>query len=205
MSRAPRDEVWLFGYGSLMWRPDVEVTARVPAILPGYLRRFWQRSTDHRGTEAHPGRVVTLVPSAGARTAGIAYRLRDPEPTLARIDHREKQGYERRELAVHPAPAAWPTASTSPTSLAGGGGLRAVVYVADPSNPYFAAQETPAQSAQIIARAHGPSGANLEYARALVATLEMLRPALALAEDELAYERQVLAQAEALAGPGGPR
>ncbi len=183
------DEVWLFGYGSLMWRPDVEVTAQVPAVLPGYVRRFWQRSTDHRGTEHAPGRVVTLVPAAGARTAGLAFRLRDPAPTLARIDHREKQGYERRELAVLPAASAWPGR---------GAPLRAVVYVADPTNPYFASEETPTQSARVIARARGPSGSNLEYARALVAALEMLRSTLGLTESELAYEREVLAAAEAL-------
>ncbi|MBK7535251.1 MAG: gamma-glutamylcyclotransferase [Myxococcales bacterium] len=190
MTHRASEQVWLFGYGSLMWRPDVEFTARVAAVLPGYQRRFWQRSTDHRGTVAHPGRVVTLVPVAGARTAGIAYRLRDPVPTLARIDHREQQGYQRRELEVHAAATAWPARQR---------GLRATVYVADPDNPYFSADETPAHSAQIIARAHGPSGANLEYARALVTTLEVLRSELALAEHELAYEREVLAHAEALA------
>lgn len=176
-------EVWLFGYGSLMWRPDLEHTAHAPAILPGYARRFWQRSTDHRGTEAHPGRVVTLVPAPSERVAGVVFRLADPEPTLARIDHREKQGYERRELMVHTRE----------------GARRALVYVADPHNPYFAGQEAVEHSASVIAHAHGPSGANLDYARALVAALEALRQPLELAAQELAYEQEVLRYAEELA------
>lgn len=173
-------EVWLFGYGSLMWRPDLEHTAHAPAILPGYARRFWQRSTDHRGTEARPGRVVTLVPALSERVAGVVFRLADPEPTLARIDHREKQGYERRELVVH-----------TPE-----GARRALVYVADPHNPYFAGHEPAERSGSVIAHAHGPSGANLEYARALVAALEALCDPLGLQEHELAYEREVLRHAE---------
>lgn len=176
-------EVWLFGYGSLIWRPELEHTAHEPAVLPGHARRFWQRSTDHRGTEDFPGRVVTVVPAAGARVAGVAFRLADPAPTLARIDHREQQGYQRRELIVHTR----------------GGPRRALVYVADPHNPYFAGDEPPARSAEVIARARGPSGDNLEYARALVAALETLGRTLALTEDELAYEREVLARAEELA------
>lgn len=177
-------EVWLFGYGSLIWRPELEHTAHEPAVLPDHARRFWQRSTDHRGTEAFAGRVVTLVPAPARRVAGVAFRIADPAPTLARIDHREKQGYQRRELVVHTRR----------------GPLTALVYVADPHNPYFVGDEPAARTAEVIAHARGPSGDNLEYARELVASLELLRHELALAEDELAYEREILARAEALAG-----
>lgn len=180
------DAVWLFGYGSLIWRPDVAYRERIPAILRGYQRRFWQRSTDHRGTADHPGRVVTLVPSPGSYVLGMAYRLLDPEATLARVDVREQQGYTRLRLPIELSAAAAPAVS-----------LHAVVYVADPTNPYFAGDEALDATAAVIARAHGPSGANLDYARALVAALAELAAAQGLTGAELAYEHELLALVEA--------
>lgn len=183
---AEGDAVWLFGYGSLIWRPDVAFDARVPAILQGYERRFWQRSGDHRGTAEFMGRVVTLVPREGARVVGVAYRLSDPVATLARVDVREQQGYERRTLSVDAIGAA-------------GGALSAVVYVADQANPYFAGDEAMEATAAVIARARGPSGENLEYARSLVAALGELVASHgeALSATDFGYERELLALAEA--------
>ncbi|MEZ4359982.1 MAG: gamma-glutamylcyclotransferase [Kofleriaceae bacterium] len=170
-------ELWLFGYGSLMWRPDLAYHEARPAVLAGYQRRFWQKSTDHRGTPAHPGRVVTLA-AAAATTLGVAYHLASAREALVYLDHREQQGYERRTL---------------PVQLADGRTVDALVYVADPGNPYFVADEPLAQTAAIIATARGPSGTNLDYARALVATLAEL----ARAPEEAGYERALLARAEA--------
>lgn len=183
----PDGEVWLFGYGSLIWRPDVEFVERSVAVLPGYRRRFWQRSTDHRGTVEQPGRVVTLVEEEGAQVVGMAYRLVDPEATLARVDVREQQGYARVEAEVE----------------MGGGRRRVIVYVADRGNPYFVGDEAIEVTAAVIAGAHGPSGANVEYVRALVAALGEL----GVAEEEYAYEREVLAHAERRVAPerGEPR
>jgi glutathione-specific gamma-glutamylcyclotransferase len=178
-------DVWLFGYGSLMWRPDVAFGERAPARLHGYRRRFWQRSTDHRGTTERPGRVVTLVPSEAASTLGIAYRLIDPQPTLDRIDVREQQGYTRCALPI--------TLANDRASV-----VRAVVYVADPSNPYFLAEEPLDQTARAVAAAHGPSGSNLDYARALVACLhELVRQVGPEMGAEHNYERELLDRAEA--------
>ncbi|KAL3233505.1 hypothetical protein RNJ44_03545 [Nakaseomyces bracarensis] len=54
--------IWVLGYGSLIYKPPPHYTHRIPTVIYGFMRRFWQSSVDHRGTPESPGRVVTLVP-----------------------------------------------------------------------------------------------------------------------------------------------
>lgn len=68
------DEFWIFGFGSLMWRPGLKVAHREPATLQGYKRRFEIWSTVGRGTLVQPGLGCCLVPAAGS-CRGIAYGL----------------------------------------------------------------------------------------------------------------------------------
>jgi len=110
--------VWLFGYGSLIYKVDFEFLEARQATLDGWKRRFWQGSHDHRGTPEHPGRVVTLMPDAQARCTGIAYRV-SPD-VFSHLDVREKNGYLRlfKPLALHD-----------------GDTVDALVYIATEDNP----------------------------------------------------------------------
>ena len=152
---------WLFGYGSLIWRPDFAYLQRTPASIRGWSRRFWQASPDHRGTPERPGRVVTLSDAPGERCAGMAYQIDAAvwEPIREALDHREKAGYEHHRVRITTRDA---------------GVVDGLVYVAGPANPNFTG---PAPIDQIAARIRdctGPSGPNREYLRELARALREL-------------------------------
>lgn len=142
---------WIFGYGSLVWRPAFEHLEARPAALDGWARRFWQGSTDHRGVPGAPGRVVTLVREPGARCVGVAYRVSEHtfDEVIGALDHREKGGYERHAVEL----ALLPDEQRAPS----------LVYVAGPSNPNYLGPAEADAIVRQIARARGPSGANDEY------------------------------------------
>ncbi len=150
-------ELWLFGYGSLIWKADFAYIERRPASLGGWSRRFWQGSHDHRGTPHRPGRVVTLVADAHAVCAGMAYRI---TPTVfGHLDHREKNGYLRLAL---------------PIRFRDGETADALVYVADAGNAAWLGPAPVPAIAADIATAHGPSGSNREYLERLGEALRAL-------------------------------
>lgn len=155
-------DAWVFGYGSLVWRPDFEHLERVPASIDGWIRRFWQGSPDHRGTLERPGRVVTLLPEPGATCHGVAYRVAADvwEPIQAALDHREKAGY-----AHHRVTLTLRDGRVIPDGL---------VYVAGRDNPNFLGPAPLAEMAAHIHESVGPSGPNREYLLRLARTLDEL-------------------------------
>ncbi len=156
------DALWVFGYGSLIWRPDIPYDAVESARLPGWARRFWQGSTDHRGTPEAPGRVVTLVEDPESHTVGRIFRVPPEavEGVLARLDHREKDGYLRRRLEVE----AWSEPGSKPGPKPATPTARtALVYMAAPGNPQWLGPGPDEALARHIGRSHGPSGSNREY------------------------------------------
>ncbi len=154
------DGVWVFGYGSLIWRPDIPFREQRVAHAEGWARRFWQGSHDHRGLPHAPGRVVTLVPEAGASCGGMAYFVEAAvlRETWDELDYREKNGYRREtvQLAFRD------------------GAAEGAVYVAPAGNrAWLGPAPFPDMAAQIL-RSAGPSGANIDYMRRLASELRRL-------------------------------
>lgn len=166
-------EVWLFGYGSLIFKADFPYLERRPARIRGWARRFWQGSHDHRGTPAAPGRVATLVAEPAAVCEGMAYLI--TPAVFAHLDLREKNGYLRHVVAL---------------SFRDGREAEGLIYIAGPDNAAYLGPASEAAIARQIAGAVGPSGPNRDYLLRLAQALRELD------EDDphvFALERQLLA------------
>ena len=155
------DEVWIFGYGSLIWRVDFPFTDRQAACIKGFSRRFWQGSTDHRGVPGKPGRVVTLIESPGDICWGHAYRI-DPakaDRVLTALDYREKGGYQRLSIEAH---------------FEDGSRTAALTWLATRDNPNYLGEAPVAEIARQVLDSRGPSGHNVEYVQRLHQSLQAM-------------------------------
>lgn len=141
-----RHSVWLFGYGSLIFKADFAFIERRPASIRNWTRKFWQGSHDHRGTAKSPGRVATLIPQPGAVCEGIAYLI-TPQ-VFDHLDYREKNGYLRFATAM---------------TFDDGGSAEGLVYIATEDNAAFLGPASELEIAKQIAASVGPSGRNSDY------------------------------------------
>jgi cation transport regulator ChaC len=144
--------MWIFAYGSLIFRPSFRYLETRRAYVAGWMRRLWQGSPDHRGVPGAPGRVVTLLRAEGEVTGGLAYRI-DPasaDATLAELDAREQAGFVREMLPLMDTPGAPPFA-------------HGLTYVAAPDNAHFAGPLPEDEIAAWVAARTGPSGPNRDY------------------------------------------
>ena len=160
--------VWLFGYGSLIYKADFPYLQRRPASIANWTRRFWQGSHDHRGTPEAPGRVVTIIEDAGAICHGMAY-LVTPE-VFAHLDHREKNGYLRLATTITFDDGDGGSDGTTSDSDSAVG----LVYIATPDNTAFLGEASEQEIARHIARSIGPSGPNSDYLNHLAHALREL-------------------------------
>jgi cation transport protein ChaC len=146
---------WVFGYGSLMWRPGFGFVERQPATLHGRRRAFCIYSVHHRGTYQRPGLVLGLAPGGSVR--GAAYRIA-PEAWA------ETYAYLReREQPTETYFESWAC-----IRLAGGVKASALVFLSDPKHPQWAGDLDLEAQARLIAGAVGLSGRNVDYLRDLV-------------------------------------
>lgn len=145
----PRGDLWIFGYGSLMWDPGFPYVQWEPALVHGYHRALCIYSTRWRGTPAQPGLVLGL--DRGGACRGIAFRVAqaDVAATLEALWAREmsRRVYHPRLLR-----ARLPMRH-----------VRTLAFVADCRHAGYAGRLTVEQTAARIASCHGARGPNLAY------------------------------------------
>jgi cation transport protein ChaC len=155
------EDLWVFGYGSLMWRPGFAFGERGPARVIGLHRSLCVYSFVHRGTPEKPGLVLGL--DRGGACRGIAYRVAAKEraATLSYLRAREQV----TAVYLETLRAIW---------LAGKPERRvdAVCYVVDRSHPQYAGRLTLDQQIHYVRQGHGKSGADRDYVLETVAALE---------------------------------
>ncbi|KYQ90838.1 PUA domain-containing protein [Tieghemostelium lacteum] len=197
--------VYLFGYGSLMWRPGFKYVRKFNAYIKRYKRVFYQGSTDHRGTVEAPGRVVTLIKQPESSTQdeslsvaavpggdnqdqeewitwGTVYCVSDDDAVqiLKNLDYREKGGYERHELEVF--------VDDKQESVGS-----AIVYLATTENSEYLGEDSIENIAMQIFKSVGPSGRNIDYLLKLANSLHEIN----VVDDHVfSIEKEVLALME---------
>jgi cation transport protein ChaC len=154
-------DLWIFGYGSLMWRPGFDYLERVPARLVGLHRGLCVYSFVHRGTPEKPGLVLGL--DHGGACRGIAYRVAAHlrEATIRYLREREQV------TKVYVEAMRRITLATSPQRE-----VDALVYVVDRSHPQYAGRLDLERQLHLVRQGHGRSGANKDYVLATVAEIE---------------------------------
>jgi cation transport protein ChaC len=162
--------LWVFGYGSLMWRPGFNAERAAHARLVGWRRCFCIYSTHHRGNAQRPGLVLGL--DRGGACEGIAYRVPQSRAaaTLAYLRAREQINGVYREAHL-------------PVSLEDGNGehVLALAFVVERSHPSYAGRLPLCEQVGLIRAASGRSGSNVDY---LINTLRHLE-GLGVREPEL--------------------
>src|SRR3954452_18648684 len=180
-------DLWVFGYGSLMWRPGFPYVERQHALLRGYHRALCVLSHVHRGTPEAPGLVLGL--DRGGSCHGVAFRVaaKDADATVAYLRAREQVTgvYLERRVAVQ---------------LAGTGGTaQALVYVVDREHEQYAGRMPEAEVLRLVRQGQGVSGANPDYVRSTHEHLTVMGvsdPLLTRLVQALDQEQSVRAEAK---------
>lgn len=161
MATHPSDEdMWVFGYGSLMWQPQFPFEERGLATVHGYHRCFCVYSHIWRGTREQPGLVLGL--DNGGSCRGVAYRV-SAERAATTVEY-----LIRREMVTRVYIPRWVTARI------GGRAVRAHTYTAAHNHVQYAGKLADETALQHILQGHGRGGANTEYLQNTVGHLDEL-------------------------------
>jgi cation transport protein ChaC len=154
-------DLWVFGYGSLMWRPGFEYVERFPARLIGEHRALCVYSFDHRGTPEKPGLVLGL--DRGGACRGIAYRVAAGlrAATIEYLRAREQTTHVYREVMR----SVWLGNDARQR-------VSALTYVADRGHVQYAGRLPLNEQLRVIRQGHGRSGNNRDYVLATVKAIE---------------------------------
>ena len=173
------DDIWVFGYGSLIWDPGFAFVEAQVARLPGWHRSFCMFSVHYRGTPAAPGLVLALDRAEGACCHGLVFRVpeQDAAATTAYLRGRELISDAYLEARL-------------PVALADGRRVEALTYVINRDHTQYAGLLTPEVQARTIATAAGVKGDNCDYLTATAAHLQ----ALGIADAEMEHLVELVTQ-----------
>ena len=143
-------DLWIFAYGSLMWRPDFAYAARHRARIDGYHRALCIHSHHYRGTPEQPGLVFGL--DRGGACVGVAYLIA-PEDRARVLD-----AVRLRELVTSVY-----TEIEAPVTLDDRRVVKAITYVADQTHVQYAGARPAAEVRDVVLAAAGISGPNVDY------------------------------------------
>ncbi|CAH1649279.1 Gamma-glutamylcyclotransferase [Hyphomicrobiales bacterium] len=145
-------DLWVFGYGSLMWRPGFPFVEQRKAVIRGFHRSLCIYSHVHRGTASQPGLVLGL--DRGGSCLGIAFRVAGTHAaaTVAYLREREQATSVYLERYVQ-------------TVLGAGETVRSLVYVADRKHGQYAGRLEESEVLRLVRQGIGQSGANPDYVR----------------------------------------
>ncbi len=144
------EDLWVFGYGSLIWRPGFPFVETIVARLHGYHRSLCVFSHVHRGTPERPGLVLGL--DRGGVCRGVAFRVAadKAQETIAYLRAREQATAVYLERSM-------------PVKLADGRAVTALVYVADRKHLQYAGRLPAEQILELVRHGVGISGQNPDY------------------------------------------
>lgn len=157
------DELWVFGYGSLMWRPGFDYLDRVPARLTGMHRALCVYSFVHRGTPERPGLVMGL--DRGGACRGVAFRVA-ADKREATVDYlREREQVTSVYLETY-----------RQVDLMDGSArrVRSLMFCVDRGHAQYAGRLPLDEQLRLVRAGHGRSGPNPEYVVSTVEALEAL-------------------------------
>lgn len=152
------EDLWIFGYGSLIWRPDFDFAERRPARVHGWHRALKMWSRINRGTPERPGLVFGLL--SGGCCRGVVFRVPSEHgaPILTRL--------WSREMATAVYDPRWLLADTPQ------GRVKALAFTLSRKSPSHTGELTEEEYRAIFAAAEGIYGTTLDYAHR---TLEELQ------------------------------
>jgi glutathione-specific gamma-glutamylcyclotransferase len=160
-TRHSDDDLWVFGYGSLMWRPGFDFIEQVPARLIGEHRALCVYSFDHRGTPEKPGLVLGL--DRGGACRGIAFRVaaKHRAATVDYLREREQTTHVYREVMR----SVWLENEARER-------VSAMAYVVDRGHVQYAGRLTLTEQVRYVRQGHGRSGNNRDYVLSTVKSIE---------------------------------
>src|SRR4029434_6628803 len=154
-------DLWVFGYGSLMWRPGFEFIERLPARLIGEHRALCVYSFVHRGTPEKPGLVLGL--DRGGACRGVAFRVAEKNraATIAYLREREQVTSVYREVKR----SVWLENEARQR-------VSALAFVVDRGHVQYAGRLSLAEQLRHVQQGHGRSGNNRDYVLSTVKAIE---------------------------------